>query len=85
MSSIQGLYTYGIAGQAVSQAWLGMSGQGIGVRGVPGSILGGNHQFWCCQFQKDDSEKVLGLRAGLICICGVGTISSSRLFFLQFI
>ena len=40
MSAIQGLYTYGIAGRAASQSWLGMGGQGIGVRGVPGSIPG---------------------------------------------
>ncbi len=39
MSSIQGLYTYGIAAQTASQVWLGMSG----VRGVLGSIPGGNH------------------------------------------
>ncbi len=30
-SSIQGLYTYGIAVRAASQVWLGMGGQGIGV------------------------------------------------------
>ncbi len=29
MSSIQGLYTYSIAAQAVSQEWLGKGGQGI--------------------------------------------------------
>ncbi len=37
-SSIQGLYTFGITGHLASQAWLGMRGQGIGVRGVLGSI-----------------------------------------------
>ncbi len=45
MSSIEGLYTYGIAGRAASQSWLGMGGQGIGVRGVPGSIPGGTTPF----------------------------------------
>ena len=38
---MQGLYTYGIAGRSASQAWLGMGDQGIGVRGVSGSIPGG--------------------------------------------
>ncbi len=40
-SLIQGLYTYGITGRAASQAWLGMGGQVIGVRGVPGLNRGG--------------------------------------------
>ncbi len=40
MSSIHCLYTYRIAAQAVLQAWLGMGGKGIGVRGVQGSIQG---------------------------------------------
>ena len=31
---------YGIAAQVVSQAWLGMGGQGIGVQGVLGLIPG---------------------------------------------
>ena len=31
---------YGNTGWAASQVWLGMSGQGIGVLGVPGSIPG---------------------------------------------
>ena len=44
-SSIQGLYRYGIAGRAASQVWLGMGVQGIGVRGVPGSIPGGTTTF----------------------------------------
>ena len=34
------IYTYGNAGRAASQVWLGMGVQGIGVRGVPGSIPG---------------------------------------------
>ncbi len=33
--------SYGIAGRAASQSWLGMGGRGIGVRGVPGSNPGG--------------------------------------------
>ena len=36
---------YRIAGWAASQAWRGMGGQGIGVRGVPGSIPGGTTTF----------------------------------------
>ncbi len=40
MSSIQGLYMYGIAVQIASQAWRGMGGQGNGVRGVLNSIPG---------------------------------------------
>ncbi len=39
------MHVYGIAGRAASQAWLGMGGQGIGVRGVPGSIPGGTTAF----------------------------------------
>ncbi len=71
MSSIQGLYTYGIAGRAESQAWLGMGGQGIGVRGVPGSILGETTTFDGVSFkwdrlEREDSEKVLGLTASPI-------------------
>ena len=45
MSSMPGLYTYGIAGRAASYAWLGMGGQGIGVQWVPGSIPGGTTTF----------------------------------------
>ncbi len=68
-SSIQGLYTYVIAGRAASQVWLGIGGQGIDLRAwVPGSIPGGHHHFLWCQFQikwdrleREDGEKVLGL------------------------
>ena len=55
-SSIQGLCMYEIAGRAASQLWLGMGGQGIGVRGVLGSIPAGNHPCWWCQFQKLERE-----------------------------
>ncbi len=44
-SSIQGRCKYGIAAWAASQAWLGMGGQGIGVWGVLGLILGGTTSF----------------------------------------
>ncbi len=70
MSSIQGLYRYGIAGQAASQVWFGMGVQGIGVRGVPGSIPGGTTTFDDVSFkwyrlEREDSEKVLGLMVAL--------------------
>ena len=45
-SSPVGLYGYGNAGRAASQVWLGMGVQGIGVRGVPGSIPGGTGLLW---------------------------------------
>ncbi len=50
MSSIQGLYTYGITACAVSQAWLGMGEHGIGVRGglIPGRR---DHPFLGCRIQ----------------------------------
>ncbi len=68
MSPIQGLYTYRIAGRAASQVWLGLGGQGIGVRGVPGSIPGGTTTFDGVSFkwdklEREDSEKVLGLKS----------------------
>ena len=33
------IYTYGVAGRAASQSWLGMGGQEIGVRGVEPPLL----------------------------------------------
>ncbi len=59
MSSIQGLYMYGM-----SHALLGMGGQAIGVRGVLGSIPGGTRPFDGVSFnwdrlEREDSEKVL--------------------------
>ena len=50
-ASIQGLYTYRIASRAASQVWLGIGGQRIGVRGVPGSIPGGTIPFDGVKFQ----------------------------------
>ncbi len=72
MSSVQGLYRYRIAGRAASQAWLGMGGQGIGVRGVPGSIPWETTTFDGVSFKwdrlkREDSEKVLGLMSVDIC------------------
>ncbi len=68
---IQGLFKYGSAGRAASQSWLGMGGQGIGVRGVLGSIPGGTTTFDGVSFKWDrnelemeDSEKVWGLNWG---------------------
>ena len=68
-SSKQGLYRHGIAGQAASQVWLDMGGQGVSVRGVPGSIPRGTTTFDNVSFkrerlQREDSEKVLGLIQG---------------------
>ncbi len=56
-SSIQGLYMYRIAGRAASQLWLGMGGQGIDVRGVPGSITGGTTPFDGVSFKWDRLER----------------------------
>ncbi len=67
-TSTQGLYTYRIAAWAASQPWLGMGGQGICVREVPGSIPGGITHFdgvsfkWDRLVERKDSEKVSGLR-----------------------
>ncbi len=44
-SSIKGLCTNANAALAASQSWLGMGGQGISVRGVPGSIPRGTTPF----------------------------------------
>ncbi len=41
MSSMQGLYTYGIAGGAPQQPVLGFGGHGRGVRGGPLKMRGG--------------------------------------------
>ena len=56
-SSMQGLYTYGIAAQAayirayiIGMAWYGMGGKGIGARGTVFDY-GGNHPFLVCQLQ----------------------------------
>ncbi len=62
-SSIQGLYTYGIATRAASQSWLGMGGQVIGVREVSDSIPGGITPFDRIRFsfkmrlEREDGEK----------------------------
>ena len=47
MSTHQSLYGYGNAGQAASQAWCGMGGQGFGfgVQGVRGSNPAGYLPF----------------------------------------
>ena len=50
-SSPVGLYGYGNAGRAASQAWRAMGDHGFGVREVPGSNPGGNPHFLRCQFQ----------------------------------
>ncbi len=62
----EGVYGKKFRGRAASQAWLGMGGQGIGVRGVPGSNPGGTTTFDGVSFkwdrlEREDSEKVLGL------------------------
>ncbi len=44
-SSPVGLYGYGNAGRAASQAWRAMGDRGFGVREVPGSNPGGNLHF----------------------------------------
>ena len=57
---------YGInAGRATSQSWLGMGGQGIGVRGVLGPIPWGTTPFDSVTFkwdrlEREDREKLLG-------------------------
>ncbi len=45
MSSPVGLYGYGNAGRAASQAWRAMSDYGFGVREVTGSKPGGHYPF----------------------------------------
>ncbi len=47
----------GKAARAASQVWLGMDGQGIGVRGIPGSISV-KTPFFMCQLQKRKSVMV---------------------------
>ena len=49
---------YGIAARAVSRVWLGMGGQEIGVRGVPGSIPGGTTTFDGVNFKWDWEGKI---------------------------
>ncbi len=54
MSSTVGLYEHGNAGQAASQVWCAMGGQGLGVREIRGSNPGGTPPlFVCVSFKLD--------------------------------
>ncbi len=52
-SSPVGLYGYGNAGRAASQAWRAMGDHGFGVREVPGSNPGGTPIFEGISFKWD--------------------------------